>query len=41
MKTEVLKDIKKAEEEYQSVISKAQDEKKFRHSQAELKLITW
>jgi V/A-type H+-transporting ATPase subunit G/H len=36
MKTEVLKDIKKAEEEYQSTISKAQDEKKQRHSQAEL-----
>ncbi len=36
MKTEVLKDIKKAEEEYQSTISKAQEEKKQRHSQAEL-----
>ena len=36
MKTEVLKDIKKAEEEYQSVISKAQEEKKHKHSQAEL-----
>ena len=36
MKTEVLKDIKKAEEEYQSMISKAQEEKKHKHSQAEL-----
>ena len=36
MKTEVLQDIKKAEEEYQSVISKAQEEKKHKHSQAEL-----
>jgi len=36
MKTEVLKDIKKAEEEYLSLISKAQDEKKQKHSQAEL-----
>jgi V/A-type H+-transporting ATPase subunit G/H len=36
MKTEVLQDIKKAEEEYQSVISKAQEEKKRKHSQAEL-----
>ena len=36
MKTEVLKDIKKAEEEYQSMISAAQDEKKHNRSQAEL-----
>ncbi|MEN6442253.1 MAG: ATPase [Methanoregula sp.] len=36
MKTEVLRDIKKAEEEYQSVISAAQDEKKRKHSHAEL-----
>ena len=36
MKTEVLKDIKKAEDEYQSTISKAQEEKKHRHSQSEL-----
>ena len=36
MKTEVLRDIKKAEEEYQSTIGKAQEEKKQRHSQAEL-----
>ena len=36
MKTEVLKNIKKAEEEYQSAISKAQEEKKQKHSQAEL-----
>jgi len=36
MKTEVLKDIKKAEEEYQSMISAAQDEKKKSKSQAEL-----
>jgi V/A-type H+-transporting ATPase subunit G/H len=36
MKTEVLKDIKKAEEEYQSMISKAQEEKKHKYSQAEL-----
>jgi len=36
MKTEVLEDIKKAEEEYQSMISKAQDEKKHNRSQAEL-----
>ncbi len=36
MKTEVLRDIKKAEEEYQSMISKAQEEKKHSHSQAEL-----
>ena len=36
MKTEVLKDIKKAEEEYQSMISKAQEETKHNRSQAEL-----
>jgi V/A-type H+-transporting ATPase subunit G/H len=36
MKTEVLKDIKNAEEEYLSMISKAQDEKKHNRSQAEL-----
>jgi V/A-type H+-transporting ATPase subunit G/H len=36
MKTEVLKDIKKAEEEYQSMISAAQDEKKRSRSHAEL-----
>ena len=36
MKTEVLKDIKKAEEEYVSMISKAQEEKKHNRSQAEL-----
>jgi len=36
MKTEVLKDIKKAEEEYQSMISAAQDEKKHNKSHAEL-----
>jgi V/A-type H+-transporting ATPase subunit G/H len=36
MKTEVLKDIKKTEEEYLSMISKAQDEKKHNRSQAEL-----
>ena len=36
MKTEVLKDIKKAEEEYQSMISKAQEERKHTRSQAEL-----
>ena len=38
MKTEVLKDIKKTEEEYLSMISKAQDEKKRNKSQAELEL---
>ena len=36
MKTEVLRDIKKTEEEYQKTISAAQEEKKYRHSQAEL-----
>jgi len=36
MKTEVLEDIKKAEEEYQSMISKAQEDRKHSRSQAEL-----
>jgi V/A-type H+-transporting ATPase subunit G/H len=36
MKTEVLRDIKKTEEEYQKTITAAQEEKKRRHSQAEL-----
>ena len=36
MKTEVLDDIKKTETEYQSMISAAQEDKKERHSQAEL-----
>jgi len=36
MKTEVLRDIKKTEEDYQKTISAAQEEKKHRHSQAEL-----
>ena len=36
MKTEVLNDIKKTETEYQSMISAAQEEKKRRHSQADL-----
>ena len=36
MKTEVLRDIKKTEEEYQSMISAAQDEKKRKRSQSEL-----
>jgi V/A-type H+-transporting ATPase subunit G/H len=36
MKTEVLRDIKKTEEEYQKTITAAQEEKKYRHSQAEL-----
>ena len=36
MKTEVARDIKRGEEQYQSVISKAQEEKKKRHSEAEL-----
>ena len=36
MRTEVLQDIKKTEEEYQKTISAAQDEKKRRRSQAEL-----
>jgi V/A-type H+/Na+-transporting ATPase subunit G/H len=36
MKTEVLRDIKKTEEDYQKTISAAREEKKRRHSQAEL-----
>lgn len=36
MKTEVLRDIKKTEEEYQKTISAAQEEKKHRHSLAEV-----
>jgi V/A-type H+-transporting ATPase subunit G/H len=36
MRTEVLQDIKKTEEEYQSMISAAHDEKKRRRSQAEI-----
>jgi len=36
MKTEVLRDIKKTEEEYQKTITSAQEEKRHRHSQAEL-----
>jgi V/A-type H+-transporting ATPase subunit G/H len=36
MRTEVLRDIKKTEEEYQAMIRSAQDERKLRHSQAEL-----
>ena len=36
MKTEVLRDIKKTEEDYQKTITAAQEEKKYRHSQAEL-----
>jgi V/A-type H+-transporting ATPase subunit G/H len=36
MRTEVLRDIKKTEEEYQSTIRAAQEERKHRHSQAEL-----
>jgi len=36
MKTEVLQDIKKTEEEYQKTITAAQEEKKYRYSQAEL-----
>lgn len=36
MKTEVLRDIKKTEEEYQKTITAAQEEKKHRRSQAEL-----
>jgi len=36
MKTEVLRDIKKTEEEYQTMISAAQDERKLKRSQAEL-----
>ena len=40
MKTEVLDDIKKTETEYQSMIGTAQEEKKKRHSQAELEADT-
>jgi len=36
MKTEVLRDIKKTEEEYRTMIRSAQDERKHRRSQAEL-----
>jgi V/A-type H+-transporting ATPase subunit G/H len=36
MKTEVLKDIKKAEAEYESTIRAAQEEKKHKRSSAEL-----
>jgi V/A-type H+-transporting ATPase subunit G/H len=36
MKTEVLRDIKKTEEEYSKTISAAQEDKRHRHSQAEL-----
>jgi V/A-type H+-transporting ATPase subunit G/H len=36
MKVEVLRDIKKTEEEYQTMISAAQDERKLKRSQAEL-----
>ena len=36
MKIEVLRDIKKTEEEYQTMISAAQDERKLKRSQAEL-----
>jgi V/A-type H+-transporting ATPase subunit G/H len=36
MKTEVLRDIKKTEEEYQSMIRAAQEERKHKRSQAEL-----
>ena len=36
MKIDVLNDIKKAEKEYESMIREAQEEKKHRHSQAEL-----
>jgi V/A-type H+/Na+-transporting ATPase subunit G/H len=36
MRTEVLRDIKKTEEEYQTMISAAQDERKLKRSQAEL-----
>ncbi|MFA5347889.1 MAG: ATPase [Methanoregula sp.] len=36
MKTEVLRDIKKTEEDYQKTITAAQEEKKYMHSQAEL-----
>ena len=40
MKTEVLDDIKKTETEYQSMINAAQEDKKKRHSQAELEADT-
>jgi V/A-type H+-transporting ATPase subunit G/H len=36
MRTEVLRDIKKTEEEYRTMIRAAQDERKHRRSQAEL-----
>jgi V/A-type H+-transporting ATPase subunit G/H len=36
MKIDVLNDIKKAEKEYQSMVREAQEEKRHRHSQAEL-----
>jgi V/A-type H+-transporting ATPase subunit G/H len=36
MRTEVLRDIKKTEEEYQAMIRAAQDERKLKRSQAEL-----
>jgi V/A-type H+-transporting ATPase subunit G/H len=36
MRTEVLRDIKKTEEEYRTMIHSAQDERKHRRSQAEL-----
>lgn len=36
MRTEVLRDIKKTEEEYRTMIRTAQDERKYRRSQAEL-----
>jgi V/A-type H+-transporting ATPase subunit G/H len=36
MKTEVLRDIKKTEEDYQKTIRAAHEEKKHRHSQVEL-----
>lgn len=36
MRTEVLRDIKKTEGEYRTIIQKAQDERKHRRSQAEL-----
>ncbi|MCX6692031.1 MAG: ATPase [Methanoregula sp.] len=36
MRNEVLRDIKKTEEEYQTMIRAAQDERKLKRSQAEL-----
>ena len=36
MRTEVLRDIKKTEEEYQTMIRAAHDERKLKRSQAEL-----